>query len=345
MSEGGQSESVSESDSESMTFWKRRNKYDSSSDGSRQRKKRKRKNGGWGHRRRRRRLSDCNENIIESAWYNNNWKESDDDSDGNNLSEVCLSYQVNKYEADCGELDALFLPLCNVSNSVNVTSNELNSIITKISPSTLSAQGIDLFDSVGILVRFNEAFVNEFVLCLSNVSVEEFQEKYFENDANKITVANRAAFRVDNVFEECSNNDGLPCLNFVFPSKCDNESDSDSSEEPAYIKANSALINYNLVQSIKSRTYWQLNPKWKTEIITIVSVLILLIIIAVFYLMYTAKIYQKYGTKTESVPQIAKLSDENHRKKKRKRVRRKRNGLVAVESETDYETDDHEHHE
>ena len=297
---------------------------------------------GWGHRRRRRRLSNCNENIAERAWYNHHWKESDDDSDENDLSEVCLFYQVNKYEADCGELDALFLPLCNASRNGNVTSHELNSIITKISPNTLSAQGIDLFDSVGILVRFNEAFVNEFVLCLSNVSVED---NYFENDANKITVANWAAFKVDNVFEECSNNDGLPCLNFVFPAKCDNDSDSGSSEEPAYIRANSALINYNLVQSIKSRTYWQLNPKWKTEIITFVSVLILLIIVAVFYLMYTAKIYQKYGTKTEYVPQIAKLSDENHRKKKRKRVRRKRNGLVAVERETDYETDDHEHHE
>merc|ERR1712228_657096 len=346
---------------------KRRNKYDSSSETSRRRKKSKNKKrrkrrlksnddddeydkctdgtlNGWGHRRRRR-MSDCNENIVERVWYDNHWKDSDDDDDDDNdLNQICLFYQVNAFEnTDCGELDALFLPLCNDTNSENVKSNELDAIITKISPNILSAHGVELFDSVGILIRFYAEIVNEFVLCLSNVSIHQ---NYFQNDDKKITVANWAAFQINNVFEECLNNDGLPCLNFVFPSKCENDSDSDSdsSEEQILIKENNALINYNLLQDIKSKTYWQLNGKWKTEIIIIISVLIALIIITLMYLMYTAKLYKKY----QNEPKITKLSDKNYRKMKRKRLRKKRknkNGLMAVESETDYETDDHEQHE
>merc|ERR1712233_279272 len=111
---------------------------------------------------------------------------------------------------------------------------------------------------------------------------------------------------------------GLPCLNFLFPSKCENDSDSDSDsiEEQIFIKENNALINYNLLQNIDSKTYWQLNGKWKTEIFIIISVLIVLIIITLMYLMYTAKLYKKY----KNEPKITKLSDKSDRKMKRKRI-------------------------
>merc|ERR1712129_540719 len=109
---------------------------------------------------------------------------------------------------------------------------------------------------------------------------------------------------------------GLPCLDFIFPAKCGNDSSetysaSDDSMEivdnELNTQTNQALMNYNLFQNIKTRTYWQLNGKWKTEIIIILSVLTILIFVAIFYLLYTIKMYKRNQEKLE--PKITKLSD------------------------------------
>ena len=171
---------------------------------------------GWNHRRR---LADdgCHNSATHGAtkhnmWYNHHDK-GDEDDEATIINEVCLTYNVNEYYEDCGDLESIFLPLCESNktdfNSSQLTPDDLTAIITEISPKSLDAEGITLYGELGIIVDFTEGYVDQFELCLANVSVED---NYYHNQFDKITVANWVVFQIDGQYEGCTNNDGLPCL-------------------------------------------------------------------------------------------------------------------------------------
>ena len=168
-----------------------------------------------GRSRSRRRLgTDCHDSkrgIIKHTWHNT-WHNNGQDADGYILSEICLTYNVHEYN-NCGDLESIFLPLCENDNtdfnSSQLTPEDLTGIITKIHPESLDAEGVRLYDELGINVEFTAGYVDKFELCLANVSVDN---NYYHNQFDKITVANWVVFQIDGKNEGCTNNDGLPCL-------------------------------------------------------------------------------------------------------------------------------------
>ena len=167
---------------------------------------------GWGRNRRRRlKDNDCS-NKQKANWHHKDESQDKDDHDGGILTEICLTYVVNKYD-DCGDLDAVFLPLCenNVTdfNSSLVTPEDLTGIITRIYPLSLSAEGAEKYDKLGIKVEFMAGYVDKFEICLGNVSVDQ---NYYHNEIDKLTVSNWVIFKIEGEYVGCTNNDGLPCL-------------------------------------------------------------------------------------------------------------------------------------
>ncbi len=136
------------------------------------------------------------------------------------MSEVCLTYTVKAYD-DCAKLDSLFLPLCQNNdtdfNASALTADDLTGIITETSDG-ISAAGSEIYDALGVMVDLEdfEMFESEsraFTLCMANVSVDV---DYRWGDADRVDVANWVVFAMEEHQEGCTNNDGLPCLNYIF---------------------------------------------------------------------------------------------------------------------------------
>ena len=79
---------------------------------------------------------------------------------------------------------------------------------------------------------------------------------------------------------------------------CD-DTESENVDNDRMDNQDEALINHNILQFMDKQTYYGIAAEWKTEIIIIISVLLTLIIVAMFFCVYSTKLYFKYNAKPD----------------------------------------------
>eukprot|EP01083_Nonionella_stella_P307772 1083036_1 len=154
-------------------------------------------------------------NTETRFWWTRSHDDDDHESDDDDDLETCLTYAVNDHATDngCDGLQAVFLPLCD-KNYNCLSADVLNEMISKVYPRKVHAKGMELNDTVGIMVHFKKKMVDEFKICLKHATV----------DSNgKIGIANQVIFKMNDEYEACGDNDGLPCLNFDGSDECEKE--------------------------------------------------------------------------------------------------------------------------
>ena len=116
-------------------------------------------------------------------------------------TQICLTYKLVQY-ADCGDLQSVFLPLCHDNMRIdNVKPEDMDAIISNVYPKSITVKGIYLYDEIGVNVEFNHHAVDQFVLCLKNVSINGEHRKYL----NEVTVSNWVVFGINGRYEGCTN--------------------------------------------------------------------------------------------------------------------------------------------
>ena len=113
--------------------------------------------------------------------------------------------------AHCGALQSVLLPFCYLDDMDRVTADDVDAVIASIAPKGLRAQGVDE-DVLGILVSFGGADVDEFVLCLSNVTVRDADDLIVDVDSVEVVSFAFLSVGVDTEHVRCESSDGLPCL-------------------------------------------------------------------------------------------------------------------------------------
>ncbi len=108
------------------------------------------------------------------------------------MKHVLIRYEINFPNngsiSNCSNVTGIFLPLCQNEftdfNSSNFNISDINSLITDetftIGPNILTAEGVIINGSLGILVKLIDYNVSYFELCLGNIIVN-LQDVYTLN--------------------------------------------------------------------------------------------------------------------------------------------------------------------
>eukprot|EP01084_Bolivina_argentea_P313880 543615_1 len=147
------------------------------------------------------------------------------DEENEFMTEVCIKYSVDGLVEDCGELTEIFLSLCENNktdfNSSTINANDLTDLVVSIDPPELQYYGGRADDDeLGIFINFTNEDVDEFELCLGNVTVDT----HFNKNKGTVDVGDGVIY-IENEESEC-NMDGLPCLNFFFDEPCPNTTET-----------------------------------------------------------------------------------------------------------------------